>query len=124
ANFDGDHRDTVYVTANPQFNANRDQFDVRFCDVIDLWSGEHWDTEFQTVRPEMVTAAALDAAERYPNKRLLVHYIQPHYPFIGPTGRKHFDNDSLRFWGRVMDGSVNVSDRTLRQAYRENFTIM
>ena len=124
ANFTGDHRDTVYVTANPQYERHRDEFDVRFCEVENVWSAEGWDPEYKTVRPETVTEAALDAADRYPNKRLLVHYIQPHYPFIGPTGQRHFEGDSLSFWSNVMDGSVSVPDHVLRKAHDENFEVM
>ena len=124
ANFVGDHCDTVYVTANPQYESQREDLPVRFYDVINIWQRDGWDEEFRTVRPETVTAAALDAAKRYPHKRLLVHYIQPHYPFIGPTGRKHFDGDSLHFWGGVMNGSVEAPDQTLRQANDENFEVM
>jgi hypothetical protein len=30
----------------------------------------------------VVTEAAIAAHEQYPNKRVVVHYIQPHYPFV------------------------------------------
>ncbi|EMA38835.1 alkaline phosphatase family protein [Halococcus hamelinensis] len=124
ANFTGDQRDTVYITANPQYERNRDDLDIRLCEVENVWDSEGWDAEYRTVRPETVTDAVLDAADRYPNKRLLVHYIQPHYPFIGPTGQRYFDGDSLSFWSRVMDGSVNAPDHVLSQAHDENFKLM
>jgi len=76
--------DTVYVTANPQvlryhFESERDVFH----DIISLL--DRWDSETQTIEPEFVREAALEAAEAYPDKRLLVHFFQPHAPFLGPT---------------------------------------
>jgi len=66
----------------------------------------------------------MDAAEQYPNKRLLVHFIQPHYPFIGPTGQEHFDLDSLDFWDRVLRGEVDIPDDVLWNAYEENLEVV
>ncbi|EFW91171.1 hypothetical protein ZOD2009_15126 [Haladaptatus paucihalophilus DX253] len=119
--FDGaDLRDTVYVTANPQLYRKRDRIDVQLHDVINIWQDEGWDDEFRTVRPETVVDVAKDAAEQYPDKRLVVHFIQPHYPFIGPTGKEHLDLDSLDFWNRVMAGEVDVPVSVLYKAYEEN----
>lgn len=84
ANFEGStHHDTVYVTANPMYI--RAEVGDAFHDVIDVWKSD-WDEQNQTVRPEEMVAATLAAAERYPNKRIVSHFVQPHYPFIGETG--------------------------------------
>lgn len=117
-----DLTDTVYVTANPQHyrKTNLGYVSVDFHDVVEVWQEDGWDETFRTVRPETVATATERAAERYPNKRLLVHFLQPHYPYIGPTGREHFDNDSLDFFNRVMNGDVEVDDEILERAYREN----
>lgn len=114
--------DTVYVTASPMLYRHRDEINVQFHETIDVWKEQGWDERYQTVLPETVTEAALDAAERYPNKRLLVHFMQPHYPFIGPTGQEHFDLDSLAFqWEDAATGKLDISDDTIRRAYEENF---
>lgn len=122
ANFDGQELlDTVYVTGSPMLYRHRDEVDVQFHDVINVWKDQGWNEEFKTVLPETMTQAALDAAERYPNKRILVHYLQPHFPFIGPTGRQHFDLDSLNFeWPAVPAGEVDVPVAVIQQAYEEN----
>lgn len=71
-------------------------------------------------RPETVAEAARETLAENPNKRLLVHFIQPHYPFIGPTGREHFDLDHLNFnW----ESHADVSAEVMRRAYRENLEI-
>lgn len=120
-----DLRDTVYVTANPQFRRHRERFDVSFHDVIDIWEGAGWDEALATVPPEAVLEAAIEAHERYPNKRLVVHFLQPHHPFIGPTGRDELQLDSIgHFYGRVFTGELDVDDGVIRQAYEENFDIV
>ena len=100
-NFGDDHfPNTVYVSANPQ--VQRHEVGRRFHDCIRLWETD-WDDELNTVPPGSVTDAAIRAQEEYPKKRLIVHYIQPHYPFIGETGRK-IDHGSI-----TGDGVINES---------------
>ncbi|MHB9286827.1 hypothetical protein ACKVMT_07275 [Halobacteriales archaeon Cl-PHB] len=118
-----DLKDTVYVTANPQLYRKGDDMDVSFHDVVHVWDGG-WDDEYKTVRPEALAEATREAEAQYPNKRLLVHFIQPHYPFIGPTGQEHFDLTTLHFWNRVNAGEVDTDAATLRQAYRENLDVV
>jgi hypothetical protein len=35
-----------------------------------------------TVPPEEVKKAAEEASSKYPDKRLIIHFIQPHYPYL------------------------------------------
>jgi len=121
-NFDGRRLlDTVYVTASPMLHRHRDLIDVRFHEVVNVWKDEGWNDQYRTVMPGTVAEAALAAAERFPNKRLLVHFLQPHYPFIGPTGREQFDLDRLDFrWTAVRDGEFGIPDEVVRRAYAEN----
>ncbi|WP_049892013.1 hypothetical protein [Haloquadratum walsbyi] len=80
ANFDGrDLRDTVYITANPQLERNRSTWDINLHEIITVWLDEGWDDQIGTVRAETMTDAAIETAGQFPNKRLVVHYIQPHY---------------------------------------------
>jgi len=53
--------------------------------------------EHRTVLPETMTEATLEAKRRYLNKRLLLHYLQPHAPFLGPAGQNHFDLGQIDF---------------------------
>lgn len=83
--FPGSYQDTIFVSANPYLNSRVEVAGFRASDhffrVIDVWA-TGWDTRFGTVLPSEVTAAALRAATDYPGKRLIVHYIQPHAPYI------------------------------------------
>jgi hypothetical protein len=122
-----DLRNTVYITANPQFRKFEADLDATFHAVVDLWKSD-WETELNTVPPGAVTDAALDVAETYPNKRLFVHYNQPHVPFIGSTGRETFDLDEitdhpLPFWQQPMTGVWDTEDEMIWEAYRENLEL-
>jgi hypothetical protein len=121
-NFDGQELlDTVYVTASPMLYNHRDEIDVQFHAVVDVWQEQGWDDQYQTVLPETMREATLDAAERFPNKRLLVHFIQPHFPFVGPTGREQFDLEAINFqWEDTATGRLDISAETIQRAYREN----
>jgi len=59
----------------------------RFYDSSHLWE-DYWDTELHTVTPDVVTDQAVEFHDEHPDKRLIVHYVQPHFPFIGETGRE------------------------------------
>jgi len=117
--------DTVYVTAMPVlYNGQHDQFIGRepihteFHAQIDVWKDNGWNDNFRTVMPDVILKSALNAAEKYPNKRFVIHFSQPHCPFIGETGRKYYSPEKRAFWRDVMDGKVETEK--LRTAYREN----
>jgi hypothetical protein len=133
ANFGGrDLRDTVYVTANPQLHHNRDEIDAKLYRVIDIWRKEGWNEEHGTVLPETVTEHARRAAREHPNKRLVVHYIQPHYPFI--ESETEFDKRHLaaqdadgqaegteeNVWGQLMTGALDTSPADIWRPYVAN----
>lgn len=125
ANFQGrELLDTVYVTASPQLYRWRDRIDATFHEVIDIWQGDGWDDDHETVLPATVRERALAAAERYPDKRLLVHFVQPHYPFIDAPelapGGLHPDDEGPDVWARLRSGDVDVSPERVRGAYRDN----
>jgi hypothetical protein len=49
-----------------------------------LWNTD-WNPVYGTVHPEKVTDAALAEASRDSPTRMVVHYMQPHSPYIGKT---------------------------------------
>jgi len=71
--------DTVYVTANP-WSTNIP--DGTFHAIFHLHES-HWSEEQQTVLPQDVIEQTIKIQEDFPNKRLISHFMQPHYPFIG-----------------------------------------
>lgn len=116
--------DTVYVTASPQLTACK----ATFAHVEHVWQSE-WNNQLNTVMPSSVTEAALKINERFPKKRLIVHYMQPHYPFIGETGRRieeqasfHLTPKGTSIWEKLQGGEL--SEVEVRQAYRENLELV
>lgn len=130
-NFVGrDLSDTVYVTANPHVRlVGKNTFHDIITDPI-----EDWDSEIGCVRPNAVTEAAIEAHQKYPKKRIIVHYMQPHDPPIGATACElrektqigsHLSNnqsDGDRLMELVADGEI--SEKIAHQAYRETLKIV
>jgi len=118
--------DTVYVTANPHVH---DLKDGVFHKVINLLATD-WDEELQTVPPEAVVDAAIDAYHDYPDKRLIVHFMQPHFPFLDQTGKQipsgiSPKGDSTEYrhpWFEQMRDQEHNHD-ILVTAYKENHKI-
>ena len=123
--------ETVCVTANP----HSEPFADRFHSFKQLYSEKYWDRKLKTVPPSVVAAKTRETMSEYPDKRLLVHFMQPHLPPIGSMrkelpisgnppegidhGRSHLGIQThLR--GRV-DG---VTEKRVHKAYRENLEIV
>jgi hypothetical protein len=136
SNFKGrDLNDTVYVTANPQINVHLTD---EFFKVINIWE-EYWDEDRNTVLPDVMADETIKAYETYPNKRLIAHFIQPHYPFIGDIGQNKLNThsgmelskrmatgeDAYRnqqsIWEQLYEGTVQTD--TVWDAYKENLDI-
>lgn len=85
--FSGYHEDIVYVSATPYVNSRgitREGWTAvqHFHDIVDVWD-DGWDEGLGTVPPGAVTDAALRTRQRHPEKRLVIHYLQPHAPYLG-----------------------------------------
>ena len=119
-NFDGrKFHDTVYVTANPQLEWNTDKVETEFYKIINLWEDEDsWNEELHTVLPEKVTERALEAAEEHPDKRILVHYMQPHTPFLPEEGEEAMSE--YIYWHRIMEGVLNPTKEEAWELYNNN----
>lgn len=127
--------DTVYVTANPMYR--HVGLEGVFHAVIDVWQ-THWDEERRTVWPEAVVEATREAHETYPNKRVLTHFMQPHYPFLGETGeaiahsgiewtkrlveQDESSRDNPTVWSLASEGELE--EETVRTAYDENLEVV
>lgn len=124
-NFRGrDLRDTVYVTANAHLQKYRNRIDPELHAEYHVFDEEGWHEDLNTVLPETMNQYALEAHEEHPNKRLIVHYIQPHQPFIGETGRELFDPGPDSPWAKYLEGRAEFTKEQLRQAFEENLDIV
>jgi hypothetical protein len=118
-------RDTVYVTATTMLyreGALNETVDLDLHEIVDVWEDSIDHGEFG-IRPETMAQRGLEAIDEYPDKRIVVHFIQPHIPFIGETGREYFEPDQS-IWSAKRQGTLGVSDEILWRAYRENLELV
>lgn len=114
-----DETDLVYVSTNAWWAWLADDIDATVHEFVNLEEEDIQDPILDVELPETVTERAIEEAERYPNKRLLVHYNQPHYPYIGELGRRLFPGENRNVIATDVS-KVNVSVNQVRAAYREN----
>jgi hypothetical protein len=155
SNFVGDtYHDSVYISGNaPAMNLMEDQdplfhafYPVRIRpinEVDELGRERGIDPRFpddsSAVLPEDVVTESLRAHEMHPQKRLIIHFMQPHLPYIGSKGYEIFemigDDDSFQLEGRWGTSSLKVfkaartekydiTNTDIRDAYRENLEIV
>ncbi|MUV50095.1 hypothetical protein [Haloarcula sp. CBA1122] len=92
--------DVVYVSANPfvsTTDSRLEEFDAGelFHDVYELWDTDT-DPDLGAVPPITVTKAIERATRKYPDKRIIAHYIQPHVPFLSHGKLNQPENFVLR----------------------------
>lgn len=96
--FTGEYDDIVYVTANPFVH---ELLDEPFHAEINAWDSDV-DEDLGVVPPESMTKAVQTVSEKYPNKRIIAHYMQPHCPFIGDPA------DERNFWQVALSDGVDT----------------
>lgn len=122
--------DTIYTTANPQFHKYQSGINAGFYEVCNIWDSNLWDENLGTVHPSDVTKIAKRKIEEYSNKRHIIHYLQPHYPFINTQletiGHEIRGNGSNGFnlWGLQMRGKINIPLEEINSAYYRNLRLV
>ncbi|HEY49738.1 MAG TPA: hypothetical protein G4O13_06810 [Dehalococcoidia bacterium] len=85
SNFPDYYHDVVYVSANTFVNSKVEagEFDAKrhFPKIVDVCLFG-WDDVLGTVPPRRVVDAALDAMAQFPRHRLIIHFVQPHEPYL------------------------------------------
>lgn len=111
-NFQGANPDTVAVTANPRTTMLRGD---AFHDIVPVYDTD-WNDKHGTVMPDVMAKRTIEAHQKYPDKRILSHWIQPHYPFVGSKLTEHaFDGEAV--WNELQRGTVSA--RNVKEAYEE-----
>jgi hypothetical protein len=118
---------TAYVTSNL---FSRDVCDDEMFSCLEEVWRYGWDDELNTIPARPVTDKAIDVMRSESPERMIVHYMQPHHPFIGeneslpsfnpdPFGR---DNDGIAeartAWDALRRGELTYE--AVWQAYKEN----
>lgn len=106
---------TAYISANPySHKLDADRFGL----VDHVWQ-THWDEALGTIPPEPVTDHGIAAARSGEFDRVILHYMQPHFPFIadgegfGRLARDGFDlgdGESVNVWHMVERGELDPDD--------------
>jgi hypothetical protein len=113
-----------YVTANPYSDTHVEEDALGLLDEVWRYA---WDDDEGTVRPRPVTDAAIRAGRRYDFDRLVVHYMQPHFPSLSRDGDAGttldaFGDEPLSVWDDLRFDRCSVNG--LWEAYRENLRIV
>jgi len=82
--------DVIYISGNPYINSKFEiaEFDAKrhFYKIVDVWSFG-WDKRVGTVTPREINRATLKYYLKYPRKRFILHYMQPHAPYLSARFR-------------------------------------
>lgn len=113
--FKKQYDDVVYVSANPYISSKVEVsgFNAKnhFYRVIDVWDWG-WSEKLGTVHPKEVNRAAQKAKEDYPDKRFIIHYMQPHTPYLSLGVLRTVKFDWLReFISKPIKGCVRILGR-------------
>ncbi|GEM_PF-5705567 len=109
-------KDIIYVTANPFADV---YVRGKVFKVVSVWK-EHWDSELNTVHLKDVYETALRYVHLYPNKKMIIHFIQPHYPFLcyKGLGDRVYYIISLHPWASLENLILRSGISTLMVYYR------
>jgi len=114
------HNDIIYVSANPYVTSAPTKVSVhgfefyardKFFKVIDVWKFGR--NEYNYIPPSEVNKAFIKELKKYPEKRFILHYIQPHPPFISLIQK---DEGARRMEGSKFRGN----DSGMRKKIRKN----
>ena len=138
-NFKGDQSDVVVVSSNPHLSDLRLK-DILgknpFCHIEDVWD-YGWDDELKTVPPWAVNEGVKKVIKKHPDKKFIIHYMQPHFPFIGEHRIVHTGIETLRRrgkekiinkgeernpWDDLADGKIGLED--FMKAYSDNLILV
>lgn len=84
ANYHGKElHDTVYISANPHTDKTLEP--GIFHKTIRTYQNVFWkQRDFDAYHPKIVADIAIDEYDKYDDKRIIVHFMQPHTPYLGP----------------------------------------
>lgn len=125
--YEGDVTETAYVTANPFSQEALDSADFAVLDEVWTYG---WDESVSSVPPRPVTDRGIDVYRKESPNRLILHYMQPHIPFIthpelmfqshGPDSWGEGHGETI--WERVRRG--DVAFETMWEAYLDNLRVV
>lgn len=112
-NFQGNYPDTTVVTGNGWYSRLSDELNLAFHSYEEVAVS---DSKSGWCPPKRTTDTAIETHRDYPNKRLLVHFMQPHAPYRRNSGELIFDGGSQP---HLMMAESELSPHEVRQTYIE-----
>lgn len=109
----GEYKDTVFIAGNPFLSSIKLKEivgDNPFYHIEDVWD-YGWDEDLNTVHPREINKAARKVMKKHPDKKMIIHYLQPHYPFIGEHKIVHDGFKNLRNVKIKKEESVELEGR-------------
>ncbi|MFC7248527.1 hypothetical protein ACFQJ5_01530 [Halomicroarcula sp. GCM10025324] len=110
-------RKTAVVTGNPHTDIYLDENDFAVLDEVWRYA---WEDDDELFRPQYLTDRAISVKREHDPERMIVHYMQPHHPFI-----PHFDGFEtelhgkwLNQWRDIRVGHVSKAEKW--KQYRDN----
>lgn len=101
-----------------------------FRKIAEVWK-DGWDEELGTVHPSTVNEATRINLKLYPGKKFIIHFIQPHFPFIGNVRIKAtklvLSSDQVIrkegvVWDMVREGKISINK--VIKAYESNLELV
>lgn len=96
--------------------------------VIPIWE-TGWNDRLGTVHPDEVGKVVRDYFEEHPPQKCIIHYVQPHGPWIGEPQFKypHFTKEMHEMYGVMADYIAEVMKPEysfMKRAYRGNVKLV
>lgn len=113
-------RQTAYVTGNPYTQTHLNK--GAFSSIDEVWK-YGWDEEMGTVPARNLTDRAIMTARNQNPKRLIIHYMQPHFPSIPSPLDSGMDLETFgENWSSVWDRlrSGDIEKEVVRDSYLAN----
>jgi len=92
------------VTANPHTVDNGIFHNILYTHRKEIAEGKSWS-------PDIVHETALEALEKHPNKRMIIHFMQSHAPYFGAKAeelRNEMQEEGFKFW--AWDDKMDLND--------------
>lgn len=127
-NFLNRKSDILYISSNPKTMRIKG-LKESFWRLENAWD-YGWDKKLDTVPPQEVSKAILRLTKKYPNKKIIAHYMQPHAPFIGKTKitfpRKENKVKQCLSVFEINDGVLfgGLKIELVKKAYKDNLKLV
>ncbi|MFC2154733.1 hypothetical protein ACFLRC_04560 [Candidatus Altiarchaeota archaeon] len=107
----------TYISSNPYVNKGEtENYNAglgyiaknHFSEIREVWL-TGYDESLGSIPPDEITNAFLEEVKKKPNTRYILHYMQPHYPYIGEKHRPPAEDRQRSKLGRFIEDELGNS---------------